>query len=82
MSASTTIECGDCGGCGRVTGETTSRYVWHSDNANAAYEGLREDDVVRLEAYAYGDRLRRVTVTKGEKIFGMKRQRHRPCYKK
>ena len=35
---------------------------WHSENAAIAYEWLRAEQTVRLLAFLYGNRVRRVTV--------------------
>jgi len=59
--------------------------IWHSDNANEAFEWLRINQNVQLFAFLYDDHLRRVTVlaTFGDmdseegmtvKTFGMKRK--------
>jgi hypothetical protein len=39
------------------------QYRWQSDLANGAFYGLKRGQIVHLDAFAYADHLRRVTVT-------------------
>lgn len=45
--------------------------LWHSDRAGVASHELRAGDEVAVSGFLYGTRLRRVTIAKGCRVWGI-----------
>ena len=56
---------------------SNKKYIWISENAGIAKENLKQNNIVQVCAFAYGDSIRRVTIrighTDGYEYFGMNR---------